>query len=296
MITVASLVLKSFSMSAAETMTIQEVADTLGVHYMTAYRYVRQGRLPATRLGAEWRIDPSDVAALRKTARRGSARTGADREALERRMVAGDSPGAWWLLQSHLGGGLDASGVLTEMVVPALRSIGERWARGEVSVAEEHRATVVAQRVIGHLGMQFGRRGKDRGTVALAAPSGDLHVLPVAIVADLLRWRGFDVVELGGNAPAAALGDAAAKERRLLAVGIVSTVSGLDSEVALSASSVRAAVPGIPVFIGGGAVSSEAHARAMGADVWTGPGSNAAVETVERIAGSTDFRAHRSVA
>jgi len=248
MITVASLVLKSFSMSAAETMTIQEVADTLGVHYMTAYRYVRQGRLPATRLGAEWRIDPSDVAALRKTARRGSARTGADREALERRMVAGDSPGAWWLLQSHLGGGLDASGVLTEMVVPALRSIGERWARGEVSVAEEHRATVVAQRVIGHLGMQFGRRGKDRGTVALAAPSGDLHVLPVAIVADLLRWRGFDVVELGGNAPAAALGDAAAKERRLLAVGIVSTVSGLDSEVALSASSVRAAVPGCRLF------------------------------------------------
>jgi methanogenic corrinoid protein MtbC1 len=210
-------------------------------------------------------------------------------------MVAGDSQGAWWLLQSHLGGGLDPSGVLTEMVVPALRSIGERWARGEVSVAEEHRATAVAQRVIGHLGMQFGRRGKDRGTVALAAPSGDLHVLPVAIVADLLRWRGFDVVELGGNAPAAALGDAVAKERRLLAVGIVSTVSGLDSEVALSASSVRAAVPGIPVFIGGGAVSSEAHARAMGADVWTGPGSNAAVETVERIAGSTDFRAHRSV-
>jgi methanogenic corrinoid protein MtbC1 len=211
-------------------------------------------------------------------------------------MLAGDNQGAWWLLQSHLGGGLDPSGVLTEMIGPALRSIGERWARGEVSVAEEHRATAVAQRVIGHLGMQFGRRGKDRGTVALAAPSGDLHVLPVAIVADLLRWRGFDVVELGGNAPAAALGDAAAKERRLLAVGIVSTVSGLDSEVALSASSVRAAVPGIPVFIGGGAVSSEAHARAMGADVWTGPGSNAAVETVERIAGSTDFRAHRSVA
>jgi excisionase family DNA binding protein len=276
-------------------MTIQEVADTLGVHYMTAYRYVRQGRLPATRRGAQWRVHPSDVAALTTTGRRGTARTGADSEALERRMLAGDSPGAWWLLESHLGGGLDPSGVLTEMIVPALRSIGERWARGEVSVAEEHRATAVAQRVIGHLGMQFGRRGKDRGTVALAAPSGDLHVLPVAIVADLLRWRGFDVVELGGNAPAAAMGDAVAKEPRLLAVGIVSTVSGHDSEVALSASSVRAAVPGIPVFIGGGAVSSETHARAMGADVWTGPGSNAAVETVERIAGSTEVRAHRGV-
>jgi len=282
-------------MNAPETMTIQEVADTLGVHYMTAYRYVRQGRLPATRRGAEWRIRPSDVAALTTTVRRGSARTDADGEALERRMLAGDSQGAWWLLQSHLGGGPDPSGVLTEMVVPALRSIGERWASGEVSVAEEHRATAVAQRVIGHLGMQFGRRGKDRGTVALAAPSGDLHVLPVAIAADLLRWRGFDVVELGGNAPPGAIGEAVADEPRLLAVGIVSTVGGHDDEVALSASSVRAAVPGIPVFIGGGAVSSEAHARALGADEWTGPGSNAAAETVERIAESTGLRSHRRV-
>jgi excisionase family DNA binding protein len=282
-------------MDAPGTMTIQEVADTLGVHYMTAYRYVRQGRLPATRQGAEWRIRPVDVAALTTTVRRGSARTGADGEALERRMVAGDSQGAWWLLQSHLGGGLDPSGVLTEMVVPALCSIGERWASGEVSVAEEHRATAVAQRVIGHLGMQFGRRGKDRGTVALAAPSGDLHVLPVAIAADLLRWRGFDVVELGGNAPPAAIADAVAEEPRLLAVGIVSTVIGHDDEVALSAGSVRAAAPGIPVFIGGGAVSCEAHARAMGADEWTGPGPNAAVETVERIAGSIELRARRGV-
>jgi len=282
-------------MNAPSMMTIQEVADALGVHYMTAYRYVRQGRLPATRRGAEWRVHPSDVTALTTTGRRGTARTEADSEALERRMVAGDVQGAWWLLQSHLGGGLDPSGVLTEMVVPALRSIGDRWASGEASVAEEHRATAVAQRVIGHLGLQFGRRGKDRGTVALAAPSGDLHVLPVAIVADLLRWRGFDVLELGANAPAAAMGEAVAQERRLLAVGIVSTVSGRDSEVALSASSVRAAVPGIPIFIGGGAVSSESHAHAMGADMWTGPGSNAALETVERIAGSTEVRAHRRV-
>ena len=28
-------------------LTLQEAADLLGVHYMTAYRYVRTGRLPA---------------------------------------------------------------------------------------------------------------------------------------------------------------------------------------------------------------------------------------------------------
>ena len=32
--------------------TLQEAADRLGVHYMTAYRYVRTGRMPATRARA----------------------------------------------------------------------------------------------------------------------------------------------------------------------------------------------------------------------------------------------------
>ena len=42
--------------------SLQEAADALGVHYMTAYRYVRTGRLPAVKDGAEWRVDPADLA------------------------------------------------------------------------------------------------------------------------------------------------------------------------------------------------------------------------------------------
>ncbi len=281
-------------------MTVQEAADQLGVHYMTAYRYIRQGRLPATREGAEWRIRTGDLQALRgpsaKRARRGAARSRADCKGLERRMLAGDSSGAWWLVKSQLEGGLDPSGVLNELVVPALRSIGERWASGEVSVAEEHRATAVAQRLVGHLGLQFGRRGKSRGAVALAAPSGDLHTLPVAIVADLLRWRAFEVLELGGNTPPDALAAAVAHQDRLVAVGIVSTTGGLEAEVASSVRSVRATVPEVTLFLGGPGIRSETHALELGADVLTGLGPNAAVETVERIAGSIHEQAHSSVA
>ena len=275
-------------------MTLQEAAESLGVHYMTAYRYVRQGRLLATRHGTKWQVHPADVKALRGYGdgreRRGAARTVTDSEGLERRMLAGDSAGAWWLVESHLSGGSDPSGVLTELVVPALRSIGEHWAEGIVSVADEHRATAVAQQVVGRLGLQFGRRGTHRGTVALAAPPGDLHVLPVAIVADLLRWRGFNVLELGGNTPAEVLGDAVAREERLLAVGIVATIAGLDDEVAASARSVRAAVPDPPIFLGGASIQSEAQARRLGGDSWTGLGSGAAAETVERLAKSREGR------
>ena len=44
--------------------TLQEAADRLGVHYMTAYRYVRTGRLPAQRSGSQWLVDPKDLGAV----------------------------------------------------------------------------------------------------------------------------------------------------------------------------------------------------------------------------------------
>jgi MerR family transcriptional regulator, light-induced transcriptional regulator len=275
--------------SAPRTISLQEAALQLGLHYMTVYRYVRTGKLPATQDGIVWRVRTRDVHALderRKVAGRPRSRREAStdtRQALEARLLAGDSAGAWWLVEGRLGGGLDPSGVLTTLVSPALRSIGDRWAEGELSVADEHRATAMAQRIIGRLGLQFGRPGRSRGTVILAAPEGDLHTLPVAIVADLLRWRGFDVSELGANTPSDALAEAVDQADRLVAVGIASTTTGQDAEVTLSVEAVRVTVPGAAIVLGGGAIRDSVHARAMGADIWTGRDGLNVVEAVETL-------------
>ena len=60
----------------------------------------------------------------------------------------------------------------------------------------------LAQRLIGRLGPRFARRGRKRGVVVLGAPPGDPHSLPTAIVGDLLRGVGFEVLDMGANAPA----------------------------------------------------------------------------------------------
>jgi excisionase family DNA binding protein len=271
------------------TVTLQEAADQLGLHYMTVYKYVRTGKLPATQDGLIWRIRASDLNALKsgRVAPAGSRShrksTTGTRRALEARLLAGDSAGAWWLIESRLGEGLDPSGVVTTLLAPALRSIGTQWANGDVSVADEHRATAVAQRIIGRLGLQFGRPGRRRGTVIVAAPAGDLHTLPVAMVADLLRWRGFDIAELGANTPVDALAEVAAKAERLVAVGIASTTIGLDAEVRKSLKELRATGRGATTFIGGSAIRSAAHARSLGADIWTGRNGWKVVETVESL-------------
>ncbi|MFM7891249.1 MAG: helix-turn-helix domain-containing protein, partial [Actinomycetota bacterium] len=43
------------------TVSLHEAARRLKVHYMTAYRYVRSGRLPARQQNGEWQVLLADV-------------------------------------------------------------------------------------------------------------------------------------------------------------------------------------------------------------------------------------------
>ena len=177
-------------------LTLAEAAEKLGVHYMTVYRYVRTGRLPARQVAGEWRVDPADLAKLR---RRGAALAPASQPGpspkrwqaqLETRLIAGDEAGAWALVEAVLAAGMGPDESLLDLVAPAMRSVGAHWQSGKWSVADEHRATAVSSRLVARLGSRFARRGVKRGTVVLAAPSGELHSLPVGIGANLLRWKG----------------------------------------------------------------------------------------------------------
>jgi excisionase family DNA binding protein len=199
-------------------LTLAEAAQELGVHYMTVYRYVRTGKLPARQVAGEWQIDPGDLDLVRRVGPGQPPGTG-DRKGpkpwraqLEARLIAGDEAGAWALVEAVLAAGMKPDESLLELIAPALRSVGGHWESGEWSIADEHRATAVATRLIARLGSRFGRRGVKRGTVVLAAPAGELHALPVSIAANLLRWRGFNVVELGADTPPDALAEAVVNE------------------------------------------------------------------------------------
>lgn len=48
-------------------LTVAEVAARLRVARMTVYREIDRGRLPASRVGRNWRIDPDDLDAYLNT-------------------------------------------------------------------------------------------------------------------------------------------------------------------------------------------------------------------------------------
>ncbi len=270
--------------------TLQQAAEELGVHYMTVYRYVRTGRLPATRVGGTWQIDPADLGLVRLTRASKSDGGGAARRRsttrLQGRLLAGDEAGAWTLLESMLASGTSPEHLLLVQVGPALTAIGERWAAGELSVADEHRASAVAMRLISRLGPRFARRGRKRGTLVLGAPAGELHMVPVAIAADLLRWQGFEVVELGADTPAGALVEAAGRLTDVIAIGLACTNPSSRTATRQTIAVLHEALPGIPVLLGGAAIADQDDARLLGADVYSGRNGDELVAAVDALTAS----------
>ena len=260
-----------------------------GVHYMTIYRYVRTGRLPSERVGATWRVAVADLERIRLADARTPKPRGARALRPQRlidRMAAGDEPGAWLIVEESLTSGATAREVYTDVLVPALRSIGEQWAQGQLSVAAEHRASAVAMRIIGRLGPMFARRGLSRGTVVLGAPEGDFHALPSAIVADLLRGRGFEVLDLGANTPAKSFVDSARAANRLIAVLVGASSRESLSRLTEIVHALRIEAVDTAILVGGGAVTSESAAFDLGADGWSGVDAASVIEAVEGIAAS----------
>jgi DNA-binding transcriptional MerR regulator len=100
---------------------------------------------------------------------------------------------------------LDA--VLRDVVVPYLHDLGERWERGEVSIAQEHFASSVLRGRLLGLARGWGRGLGPR--VVLACAPGEQHDLGLIAFGLALRARGWRIVYLGADAPLASVADAA---------------------------------------------------------------------------------------
>ena len=125
-------------------------------------------------------------------------------------------------------------------------------------------------RLLGRIGARATRRGRPAGTVVLAAPAGERHSLPSAMVSDLLRAEGWRVVDLGADTPADTLAEAARAEDDPVGVGLCVTAllnAAARSRLRRTVDLLHAEVDR-PVLLGGAALTTEDEARRLGADAW----------------------------
>jgi MerR family transcriptional regulator, light-induced transcriptional regulator len=86
-----------------------------------------------------------------------------------------------------------------DVILPLLREIGDRWRRGELSVAQEHFASnVLRGRLLGLA------RGWDHGVgprAVLACAPGERHELALIVFGIALRAQGWRITYLGADTP-----------------------------------------------------------------------------------------------
>ena len=183
-------------------LSLHEAADLLGVHYMTIYRRVRLGILPARKIGGTWMVDPADLVRATTTPDRGRRRRGSHprvsmwQERLQARMLSGDVAGSWQVIEAAMASGLEPGEIYVRVLAPSLHAIGALWDRWHL-VDQEHLASSVATTLIGRLGPRFVHPGRKKGVVIVAMPPGERHGLGVAMLADILTDAGYEVLNLG---------------------------------------------------------------------------------------------------
>src|SRR3954451_3787668 len=102
-------------------------------------------------------------------------------------LLIGDEVAADAVIREAIDADLSLAEVSEEIIAPALWLVGELWQRGEISVADEHLATEITLRVLA-LQREAERLAVSRGAhrVMLATPAGELHVVALRMVANLL--------------------------------------------------------------------------------------------------------------
>ena len=239
----------------SEMLTLTEAAERLDLHYMTVYKYVRSGKLPAKKSGGSWEVSAGDLDAMsgleRAPSGRGHRSLGSKSDSFLQALLAGDTAGAWLIVQGGFDGGATVEEVICEVILPALRSIGDEWANGRLEVYEEHRASGVVSSLLGRMQGLPQRRGRKLGSVLIACPPLETHALPAAICAELVRSWGYDPVNLGADSPVDTIIQAAQYTDELIAI-VLSTVSSTSPKLIVeTVEAIQASIPETPVIVGG---------------------------------------------
>ena len=158
---------------------------------------------------------------------------------------------------------------LRDVVLPYLHQLGERWGRGEITIAQEHFASNVIRGRLGGLARGWGDGHGPRAIVA--CPPDELHDLPLLVFGIVLNRNGWRVDYFGASTPVDELLRAAAHSRPELVVVAATTADRFNT--ILSELARLAAVAPLAIA---GAGATQHMADEIGARLLTGDPVSAA--------------------
>ena len=171
--------------------------------------------------------------------------------------------------------------LFADVIHPAQYEIGDLWYRGEISIADEHRATAIVEEITLALPPTPAQGRAPRGKCVLAAVGTEQHVVGLRLLNSALEDDGWTVTMLGGRTPGTDLTDIVRKLRPKF-VGL--SAGYLPQPASLKATIDELKKLRVPVLVGGPAFNRNASLSArVGAD-GHGTDVRVAVALARRIA------------
>jgi DNA-binding transcriptional MerR regulator/methylmalonyl-CoA mutase cobalamin-binding subunit len=148
--------------------------------------------------------------------------------------------------------------VCLEVLREGLAQIGDEWYQGEVSVQQEHFASVLAIRRLEAL-IAAAPAPTRPGRILTACPPQEEHTFSPLLITFLLRRQGWDVLYMGANVPLARLEEALAKVRPKL---VILSAQLLHTAATLLEMAHLLQQQHVPLAFGGAAFNSRPELRA----------------------------------
>jgi methanogenic corrinoid protein MtbC1 len=87
------------------------------------------------------------------------------------------------------------------VLYPAMYEVGLLWQSDMISVAQEHLASAMVQRLISEIYIRREKKDTKYGLGVITAIANEYHEIGTRMVADVLELEGWDIKHLGANTP-----------------------------------------------------------------------------------------------
>lgn len=153
--------------------------------------------------------------------------------------------------------GQAAVGILNDILLPAMKEVGNRFASGALILPFVLQSAEAMKKAVSHLEQFLERQeGLSKGKIVLATVYGDVHDIGKNLVKTILSNNGFDVIDLGKQVSAEEIISRAIEEQAD-AVGLSALLVSTSKQMPLIANEFQRRGIVMPLLIGGAAINPQ---------------------------------------
>ncbi len=275
-----------FRMTDLKCLTTKEVARLCRVSDATVKRWEDAGLLHSERTsGGHRRFRADEIVRFQREQNLGlkkchgdesvvsvatrSENKHSDGSPLFKALIAGCEEAAANLLIGEYLEGRTLSEIFDDFVCPAMRSVGDLWLKGKLTISQEHLATRTAQNSIYKLRNSLTVPKMTDKLAVCCAIEGDFHELPAYLAQITIENAGWEVLNFGANTPLKCLAKEISRHAPqviCLSATIITDVESLARDYRCFAG--RVAKLEIPIILGGRVFKEKSICRLFPADFY----------------------------